>query len=467
MTLRAGACPNCGAPIEFRWSGAVQTVCAHCQSVVVRHDVDLEALGKVSDLPAEQLADPDRHRGPLGRRPLHRHRPHRLRTRGRRLERVAPDLWERRERVAVGRPGRVRRSRRWRRQPRCRQSRASSVGGQLLVSTAAHFTVSSITNARYRGVEGELPFVYWDKDNVPFVDLRAHDESFATIDYSEQRPLLFIGRFVEYDALALRNVRTFDERTAVDADAGIQLQELRRGRRTARLAPHAVGGLHVLRRDSRPERSDARRPAEERQAQSDRPDDPAREPRRPARPPGRGHRVPAAIDQGGRDDVRLERVRALRSVSGVSVSQRVPGPLERHPLDSCAAGRLVQDAADGERTTIGLSATSSPRPPAPSSCSESSRGASRSRIGLKSRTSWRRRSCCRGKARRVKPPGRSASTPPASRSGRRSRLPGEPPDPIGVFAHQPSPYAGKTAGYLRTFAALALALLLVCWPAAR
>ena len=39
-------------------------------------------------------------------------------------------------------------------------------------------------------------------------------------------------------------------------------------------------------------------------------------------------------------------------------------------------------------------------------------------------------------------------------------LPGEPPDPVGVFAHQPSPYAGKTAGYLRTFVVLALALLL-------
>ena len=40
-------------------------------------------------------------------------------------------------------------------------------------------------------------------------------------------------------------------------------------------------------------------------------------------------------------------------------------------------------------------------------------------------------------------------------------LPDEPPDPVGVFAHQPSPYAGKTGGYLRTFALLALSLLLL------
>ena len=46
-----GACPNCGAPIEFQWSSAVQTVCAHCRSVLVRHDVDLRKVGEVADLP--------------------------------------------------------------------------------------------------------------------------------------------------------------------------------------------------------------------------------------------------------------------------------------------------------------------------------------------------------------------------------------------------------------------------------
>ena len=30
MTARTAACPNCGATIEFRWSGAVQTICPYC-----------------------------------------------------------------------------------------------------------------------------------------------------------------------------------------------------------------------------------------------------------------------------------------------------------------------------------------------------------------------------------------------------------------------------------------------------
>ena len=51
MTARTAACPNCGATIEFRWSGAVQTICPYCKAVLVRRDLDLEKVGMVSDLP--------------------------------------------------------------------------------------------------------------------------------------------------------------------------------------------------------------------------------------------------------------------------------------------------------------------------------------------------------------------------------------------------------------------------------
>jgi hypothetical protein len=72
------------------------------------------------------------------------------------------------------------------------------------------YRVTTITPAKYRTVEGELPFEYWDKDEVLFADLRTADGRFATIDYSEQPALLFLGRFVEFDALGLKNVRRFE-----------------------------------------------------------------------------------------------------------------------------------------------------------------------------------------------------------------------------------------------------------------
>jgi hypothetical protein len=72
------------------------------------------------------------------------------------------------------------------------------------------YEVTTITEANYARVEGELPFVYWDKQRVAFADLRTADGRFATIDYSEDPPLLFTGAFVEYDQLHLKNVREFE-----------------------------------------------------------------------------------------------------------------------------------------------------------------------------------------------------------------------------------------------------------------
>ena len=50
---RGSNCPNCGAPVEFRWSGAVQTACPFCKSIIIRSDLDLKTVGKVADLPPD------------------------------------------------------------------------------------------------------------------------------------------------------------------------------------------------------------------------------------------------------------------------------------------------------------------------------------------------------------------------------------------------------------------------------
>ena len=56
MSRAAAACPNCGAPVGFTWSGSVQTVCARCQSILVRRDrqgLEFERVGQVSDPPPD------------------------------------------------------------------------------------------------------------------------------------------------------------------------------------------------------------------------------------------------------------------------------------------------------------------------------------------------------------------------------------------------------------------------------
>jgi hypothetical protein len=83
--------------------------------------------------------------------------------------------------------------------------------GQRYTWNKVTYTVSCITHAQYRGVEGELPFEYWDKEGVDFIDLRSQTGDFATIDYSADKPALYSGKMVEFEDLHLKNLRTFEE----------------------------------------------------------------------------------------------------------------------------------------------------------------------------------------------------------------------------------------------------------------
>ena len=209
MTARTADCPSCGAPVAFRWSGAVQTTCDYCRSVLVRHDVDLERVGRVADLPPDSSPV---QRGTEGR---WRGRPFvvvgRIRygyRRGRWSEwhlRFADGgggwlsdaqlEWAVTEQVAA---------------PLDMPNAADLAPGRQVRLADGDYTVASVTRARYLGVEGELPFEYWDKAEVPFADLRSPAGRFATVDGSERPSLLFVGEPVPYEALALTNVRAFD-----------------------------------------------------------------------------------------------------------------------------------------------------------------------------------------------------------------------------------------------------------------
>jgi Domain of unknown function (DUF4178) len=208
MTSRSATCPNCGAPLVYRWSSSVQTVCEHCRSVVVRTDVDLKNVGVVADLPPNaspiQLSTEGRY-GDKG-----------FVVAGRILYQYEQGTWnEWRIVVEGGVDG-------WLSDAQnelavsfaVKESHIPSADQATLGSSfnwnGTVFTVVSRTVAHYAGVEGELPFEYWDKTDVTFVDLRSEGSDFATLDYSDDEPALYIGKAVDFDTLRLRNVRTFE-----------------------------------------------------------------------------------------------------------------------------------------------------------------------------------------------------------------------------------------------------------------
>lgn len=209
MSERTGSCPNCGAPLEFRWSSSIQTVCDYCKSIVVRSDVDVHKVGVVADLPANSSPIQIGAEGQYGNKAFV--------VAGRIVYEYEQGNWnEWRLIFSDGVSG-------WLSDAQLNYDISFlDTHGHQLPSTAAadvgavftfdniRYQVTTITLARYRGVEGELPFEYWDKTEVPFVDLRTTAGQFATLDYSEDPPLLFTGEAVEFEALKLTNLREFE-----------------------------------------------------------------------------------------------------------------------------------------------------------------------------------------------------------------------------------------------------------------
>ncbi|MFN9896279.1 MAG: DUF4178 domain-containing protein, partial [Acidobacteriota bacterium] len=82
--------------------------------------------------------------------------------------------------------------------------------GMRMEQHGVQLTLTVITEAFYETTEGELPFRYYDKEKCRFADFRTSDGRFATVDYSEEPPLLFLGQFVDFGSLQMKNLKEFE-----------------------------------------------------------------------------------------------------------------------------------------------------------------------------------------------------------------------------------------------------------------
>src|SRR5215470_15097601 len=198
MTQPTANCPNCGAKIAFRWSSNVQTVCEYCKSILVRTDVDLKKVGQVADLPPDS--------SPIQLNTEGQYRNKSFVVVGRIVYEYDQGAWnewhvmmnngtsawlsDAQQEYAVSFSAKA---------PNLPAAAQVQVG-QEFTWNGQSYTVSVITPAHYRGVQGELPFQYWDKTDVMFVDLMSYTKKFATIDYSDDEPVLYLGESVEFDS---------------------------------------------------------------------------------------------------------------------------------------------------------------------------------------------------------------------------------------------------------------------------
>jgi ribosomal protein L37AE/L43A len=199
------SCPSCGAPVVFKSAASVFAVCEFCQSTLVRHDQALEDIGKMAAL----LED----RSPLQLRAEGSYKGVHFALIGRIQIKYSQGIWNEWHLMFDD----------------MRTGWLSEAGGeyvltfaqfvpealpkfeelkiaQRLVLASQTWTVSNIESAECIAGQGELPFKVGAGYPVPAIDLR-NGKNFATLDYSETPPLMFVGEAVDFKSLKLSNPR--------------------------------------------------------------------------------------------------------------------------------------------------------------------------------------------------------------------------------------------------------------------
>lgn len=213
------ACPSCGGAVRFGSSLSVSAVCPYCQTLVVRRDVDVEAMGKVADLPQDmspfqigtQAYDGKTAIGLMGRVRLA----------------WADGYWN--EWFFVGDDGR----KGWlaeaqgtyalsyesekalhsntvnalNRMILAKPNAFSGMINQELTLDGTPYRLTDRKDCICVGCEGELPIVSPRGRKSLMLDFMGAPEAFASVEAVDNELSVFVGRYVEWDDLRASNLK--------------------------------------------------------------------------------------------------------------------------------------------------------------------------------------------------------------------------------------------------------------------
>ena len=203
MSVQAN-CPACGGPCVFKVSTSLVTVCPYCQSVVARGDRGLESLGKGADL-VETASPLD-----VGVKGRFDGVPFSLTGRTQ-FQHPAGGVWD--EWYAAFADGRWG----WLAEaqgkfyltfekpapPGLPAYDALRLGQQIDVGDGLELLVAEKNRGKTASARGEIPYRVVPGKEVPFADLSGPRSEFATLDFSDDKPTLYVGREVTLDELGV------------------------------------------------------------------------------------------------------------------------------------------------------------------------------------------------------------------------------------------------------------------------
>jgi hypothetical protein len=230
-------CPSCGAEVVFQSNLSVYAVCSYCRSMIVRHDVDVEAIGVMAALPDDmsplQIGTTGSYKGQkfgiIGRmkigwedgvwnewflvmdsgqkgwlaeaqgsyaisfevdEPLNRNMQEAL-------DQIAASFHgSDKERDAKGRE-------------QAADQRLPALGSRVVLKDR-NYKIVDIKQATCLGSEGELPLLAPTGRMTLSIDLLGPDGEFGGIEISDGKPRVFLGQYVEWDEMRCQNLRELE-----------------------------------------------------------------------------------------------------------------------------------------------------------------------------------------------------------------------------------------------------------------
>ncbi len=205
---RKATCPSCGGPLRFRGATSIVAVCAYCRATLVRDGVRLEDVGKQADLLPDasllQLGATGRHRGES------------FSIVGRIQYRYGAGLWNEwhvlfdRGKSAWLSDANGEHTIAYLAPPSPVPAFAALKPGATVPLLGDAYTVTNIEKSQVVAGEGELPFKFGAGWEAPVADLRGPGTRFATIDYSEDVPHVYVGERLPFDAFGFAGLRDPD-----------------------------------------------------------------------------------------------------------------------------------------------------------------------------------------------------------------------------------------------------------------
>lgn len=206
MKKRIANCPACDGPVEFQLSTALVTVCDFCHSVVARADKKLEDHGKVADL--VETNSPIK-RGMSG----HFEKKH-FEVVGRvQYQHPAGGVWDEwylkfpgdRVRWLANAQGKfyMTAEKRLSEGVELPAFETLSPGYRFVLPSGKTLVVAESGIATARSADGDIPWAFRPNAEHRFADLHGPENEFATIEYDEGGPRLFLGREISLDDLSL------------------------------------------------------------------------------------------------------------------------------------------------------------------------------------------------------------------------------------------------------------------------